>query len=68
MSIARKCNRCGAYNDRRTCVIDVVDYADYFNPEDHSYDLCPGCKLEFYEFMEGAKPKNLLERLKERFS
>jgi hypothetical protein len=61
MSLARKCNRCGIYFDYKKCHITVESR----NPEyyDVEYDLCDDCKREFEEFMEGAKPKSLLERL-----
>ena len=61
MSLARKCDRCGKYYDGVRCRITVESR----NPEftDDEYDLCDPCKLEFEEFMKGAKPKNLLERI-----
>lgn len=61
MSIARKCNRCGTYYDGVKCRITVESR----NPEfmDDYYDLCDECEIEFDDFMRGAKPKNLLDRL-----
>lgn len=62
MSIARKCDRCGTYHDGR--IYDVMVEAPYFSDEcDEHHDLCRDCKNELDEFMKGAKPKNLLERL-----
>lgn len=63
MSIARKCNRCSVYRDRRDYQVVVTDYSVPFEITDHEYDLCPDCALELDEFMRGAKPKNLLDRL-----
>jgi hypothetical protein len=33
---------------------------------DEEYDLCPECKAEFDDFMNGVPAPTLLERLKER--
>ena len=65
MSIARKCDRCGTYHDGTIFSVDLsgrwtAEYGEY------SYDLCRDCVNEFDEFMKGAKPKNLLERLIEK--
>lgn len=64
MSLARKCDRCGTYHDGRLYKVTVeqmypsVEYCD-----DDLYDLCPDCKIEFDDFMNGVKPNDLLSRL-----
>lgn len=61
MATARKCDRCGVFYEGVKCRLTVESR----NPEfmDDYYDLCDECKLEFEEFMKGAKPKNLLDRI-----
>lgn len=61
MGIARKCDRCGTYHDGR--IYEVTIESSYYSAADEEHDLCSDCKNELDEFMKGAKPKNLLERL-----
>lgn len=66
MSVARKCDRCGTYHDNRIFHIDMegplgIEY------DMKKYDLCPECESEFADFMNGVKPKDLLNRLQALF-
>ena len=61
MAIARKCDRCGAYYDGTFGRITVESRDPEF--VDEYYDLCRECKYELDDFINGVKPKNLLDRL-----
>ena len=63
MAIARKCDRCGSYRDGRIYTIRLEPPNWTTAPDEKDYDLCAECTCEFYEFMDGVKPKNLVERL-----
>lgn len=66
MSVAYRCNRCKSYNEiggnSRIEVHGRIGL-EYFSQE---YDLCSACRLEFEEFMEGAKPMTLRGKLMAR--
>ena len=62
MALARKCDRCGAYHDGRIYEIEISPMC-YLNETHEEFDLCPDCKNEFDDFMNGVKPKDLLGRL-----
>jgi hypothetical protein len=64
MSWAHKCDRCGRYHDGRLYEV-AVKPMNYMTEEEEDFDLCPACKSEFDDFMNGVKPKDLLGRLKD---
>ena len=66
MAFAKKCDRCGAYHDGRIYEIEMKPMC-YMNEVDEDFDLCPECKREFDDFMNGVKPKDLLGRLQVLF-
>lgn len=66
MAEAKKCDRCGTYygahlNNSYLC---MVCPCPIYTNEKTVYDLCEDCLDDFDEFMMGAKPKNLLKRIK----
>lgn len=63
MAIVHKCDRCGKYCDRTPNEIDTTIYHALDGPSGNNYDLCDDCMDDFDEFMRGAKPKNLLDRI-----
>ncbi len=74
MSMAYECNRCGTHHKhdknhkitahgREKRGIGFVGPITYYDEE---YDLCPECKAEFDDFMNGVPAPTLFERLKER--
>ena len=66
MADVKKCDRCGVYFEKYPgCTLkhhwlDLVN----FDPVYDNFDICTDCCTEFEEFMRGAKPKNLLERVR----
>lgn len=66
MSVAYKCNRCGSYHESYSnskLELRAGIGPGYFEQE---YDLCSTCRLEFEEFMEGAKAMTLRDKLMAR--
>ena len=73
MSMAYECSRCGTHhkpdkNHRITAhgksgTIGFFGGVAYYDEE---YDLCPECKAEFDDFMNGVPAASLLERLRAR--
>ena len=60
MANVKKCDRCGSIYSVAKC-----GFAKFHgNWRAKSYDLCDDCIKELEEFLKGAKPKNLLERIR----
>ena len=62
MALARKCDRCGTFHLGQINKLITTDNIP-FEYNEHEYDLCDNCMNEFEDFMNGVKPKNLLDRL-----
>lgn len=68
MAIARKCDRCGAYHDGLIYKVTVEVPPAYVlrGEEEFTKDLCRQCLCDYIEFLNGEKPKTLIEKLKDR--
>ena len=66
MSLARKCDRCGAYHDGRIYSLTKTPMC-LLDEYEKEFDLCQDCMYEFDDFMNGVKPKDLLGRLQALF-
>lgn len=66
MADVKRCDRCGAHFEKYPGCYLKRHYTDLYNfePVYETVDLCVDCRSEFDEFMLGAKPKNLLERIR----
>lgn len=66
MSVAYRCNRCGSYHEIGGNARIEVHGRIGLECFSHEYDLCSTCRLEFEEFMEGAKAMTLRDKLMAR--
>lgn len=60
MADVKRCDRCGAIYNVAKCRFGKF-HGEW---KAESYDLCDDCVKELEEFLEGVRPKNLLERIR----